>query len=89
MSWNYKRRSTYQALRQMSRLIGQTFYEKGEGQFEGMIRTYYMAFNSFANKITPQVLNWHHAEIIPEMKPYHPRIITTVMTAQPHSPEFY
>ena len=80
---------TFADLKRMNSLIGQTYYEKGEGRFKGMIRTYYMAFNSFANKITPQVSNWHHAEPTPEMKPYHPRIMTAVMTAQPHMNSFY
>lgn len=80
---------TFQDYRQMNKLVGQIFYEKGEGQFKDMIRTYRMTFNAFANRISPQVSNWHHAEITPEMKPYHPKIMSAVMTAQPHSPEFY
>ena len=42
-------------LKKMNRLIGKTFYEEGEGDFQGMIRTYYMRWNPFANKITPAV----------------------------------
>ena len=39
-------------LKKMNRLIGKTFYEEGEGDFQGMIRTYYMRWNPFANKIS-------------------------------------
>ena len=70
-------------------MIGRTYYESGECKFKGMIRTYYMSFNSFANKITPQISNWHHAEPTDDMLPYHPKIMSAVMTAQPHQNSFY
>ena len=64
-------------LKKMNRLIGKTFYEEGEGDFQGMIRTYYMRWNPFANKITPAVSNFHHAEPTPEMEKFHPSINLT------------
>lgn len=86
----YYGQRTFQDLRNMNPLIGKTFYEEGEGQFEGMIRTYYMRWNAFANKITPQVSNWHHATPPEGAEPYHPKIMSSVMTAQPlHQGEFY
>ena len=77
-------------LKKMNRLIGKTFYEEGEGDFQGMIRTYYMRWNPFANKITPAVSNFHHAEPTPEMEKFHPSIMLAVMRSQPlHNGDFY
>ena len=81
---------SYQDLKQFNPLIGKTFFEEGEGNFKGMIRTYYMRWNAFANKITPAVSNWHHGNPPEGAEPYHPKIMSAVMTAQPlHHGEFY
>ena len=81
---------TFQDLKKMNPLIGKTFFEEGEGNFKGMIRTYYMAWNGFANKITQQVSNWHHGTPPEGAEPYHPKIMQAVTTAQPlHQGEFY
>ena len=86
----YYGQRTFQDLKQFNPLIGKTFVEKGEGRFEGLIRTYYMAWNGFANKITPQVSNWHHGTPPEGSEPYHPKIMEAVTTAQPlHQGEFY
>ena len=82
MSGVYDGERTFQDLKRMNSMIGRTYYERGEGKFKGMIRTYYMRFNSFANKITPAVSNWHHAEPTEDMLPYHPKIMSAVMTAK-------
>ena len=89
MSGIYDGERTFQDLKRMNSMIGRTYYERGEGKFKGMIRTYYMRFNSFANKITPAVSNWHHAEPTEDMLPFHPKIMSAVMTAQPHQNSFY
>ena len=49
-----------------------------------------MKWNAIANKITPMISNWHTAEPTPEMKPFHPRIMTAVLTQQAtHQGAFY
>ena len=40
-----RRKNFSRTYRQMNKLVGQIFYEKGEGQFKDMIRTYRMTFN--------------------------------------------
>jgi len=79
---------TMNDMKQMNSLIGQTFYERNPKN-NNEIRTYYMRFNGIANRIVPAISNWHVAEPTPEMKPFHPRIMTAIMTKQPNSPEFY
>ena len=76
-------------LKRCNHLIHKTFYEEGKGQFEGMIRTYYMSFNPFANRIVPQISNWHHGKPTPEMKKYHPKIMSAILTSQPNTNSFY
>ena len=48
-----------------------------------------MSWNGFANKIVPQISNYHQAEPTPDMEPFHPKILSSIMTAQPHKPEFH
>ena len=69
---------------------------EGERTFQDMKRwnsligkTYYMSWNGFANKIVPQISNYHVAEPTPEMEPFHPKVMSAVMTAQPHMNSFY
>ena len=81
---------TYSDLKRWNPLIGKIFYERGKGQYEGMIRTYRMHWNGIANRITPQVSNFHHAEPTADMEPYDPRIMSAVNTFQPPvQSEFY
>ena len=71
----YYGQRSYQDLKQFNPLIGKTFY---------------MRWNAFANKITPAVSNWHHGNPPEGAEPYHPKIMSAVMTAQPlHHGEFY
>ena len=84
----YYGQRTFQDLKNMNPLVGKTFFEEGEGRFEGMIRTYYMAWNGFANRITPQITNYHQAEPTEDMKPIHPKILSS-LTMQRNQPEFY
>ena len=63
---------TFQDLRQWNPLIGKTFYER----------------NGFANRITPQITNYHQAEPTEDMKPIHPKILSS-LTMQRNQPEFY
>ena len=46
---------SFDDLKKWNPLINKTFFEKGKGEFEGMIRTYYMSFNPFANRIVPRI----------------------------------
>ena len=79
---------TFQDMKRWNKLIGKTFYERNpRNPME--IRTYYMSWNGFANKIVPQISNYHVAEPTPEMEPYHPKVMSAVMTAQPHMNSFY
>ena len=60
-------------------LINQIFYERNPRDSRE-IRTYTMKWNGLANKITPTISQYHQAEPTPEMKPYHPRIMSALMT---------
>ena len=62
-------------------LINKVFFERHPRHPE-QIRTYRMYWNGMANKITPQISNWHTAEPTPEMEPYHPKIMSAVVTQQ-------
>ena len=79
---------TFDDLKKWNPLINKTFFEKGKGEFEGMIRTYYMSFNPFANRIVPRISNWHYAEPTPDMKPYDPRVMSA-LTMQKFTNSFY
>ena len=80
---------TYQDMQQWNPLINQVFFERNPKD-STQIRTYRMRWCGLANKITPMISNWHFAEPTPEMKPYHPRIMTAVLTQQQnHTEEFY
>jgi len=80
---------TYQDLKRMNPLINQVFYER-HPDHPKQIRTYRMNWNGMANRITPMISNWHTAEPTPEMKPFHPRIMTAVLTQQAtHQGAFY
>ena len=86
----YYGQRSFSDLKKMNKMIGKIFYEEGDGNRKGMIRTYYMAWNAFANRITPQVSNWHHGLPPEGAEPYHPKIMSAVMTAQPlHQGDFY
>ena len=76
-------------LKKWNPMINRIYYERGEGKYKGMIRTYHMAYNMMANKITPQISNWVHAEPTPEMKPYHPDVMKAVLTSQRSNQPFY
>ena len=80
---------TFYDLQRWNPLIGQVFYERHPEHPE-QIRTYRMNWNGMANKITPMISNWHTAEPTPEMKPYHPKIMSAVLTQQStHMGDFY
>ena len=84
----YTGERTFTDLKRWNPLIGKTFYERNPNN-EKEIRTYYMSWNGFANKIVPQISNYHQAEPTPEMEKFHPKIMNAVLTAQPNIPEFY
>jgi len=73
---------TFQDLKRWNPLIGQVFYER-HPEYPEQIRTYRMNWNGMANKITPMISNWHTAEPTPEMKPYHPKIMSDAVTGHP------
>jgi len=79
---------TFQDMRKWNKLIGKTFYERNPKN-PHEIRTYYMSWNGFANKIIPQISNYVVMEPTPEMEPFHPKILSAVMTAQPSMNSFY
>ena len=80
---------SFNDLKRWNPLINQVFYER-HPDHPDQIRTYRMNWNGMANKITPMISNWHSAEPTPEMKPFHPRIMTAVLTQQAtHQGAFY
>ena len=84
----YTGERTFKDMKRWNPLIGKTFYERNPKN-DKEIRTYYMSWNGFANKIVPQISNYHQAEPTPDMEPFHPKILSSIMTAQPHKPEFH
>ena len=72
---------TYYDMRKWNPLIGKTFYERNPNN-PTEIRTYYMNWNGFANKIVPAISNWVAMEPTPEMEPYNQRVMTAVATFQ-------
>ena len=84
----YTGERTFQDMKRWNPLIGKTFYERNPKN-DKEIRTYYMSWNGFANKIVPQISNYHQAEPTPDMEPFLPKILSSIMTAQPHKPEFH
>ena len=80
---------SYLDMQKWNPLINQVFYER-HPKDPKQIRTYRMNWNGFANKITPMISNWHTAEPTEEMKPYHPKIMSAVLTQQTnHMGDFY
>ena len=71
----------FQDLEKWNPLINQVFYERNPKDPKE-IRTYTMKWNPFAGKITPMISNYHAAEPTPEMKPFHPKILSAVKTMQ-------
>ena len=87
---DYNPERTMQDMKQWNQgLIGKVFYELDPTD-KNKFRTVRVAWNGFANKITPQVSNWHHGTPPEGSEPYHPKIMQAVTTAQPlHQGEFY
>ena len=83
----YTGERTFQDMKRWNPLIGKTFYERNPKN-EKEIRTYYMSWNGFANKIVPQISNYHQAEPTPDMKPYDPRVMSA-LTMQKFTNSFY
>ena len=52
----YTGERTFQDMKRWNPLIGKTFYERNPKN-DKEIRTYYMSWNGFANKIVPQISN--------------------------------
>ena len=80
---------SYLDMQKWNPLINQIFYER-HPKDPTQIRTYRMRWCGLANKITPMISNWHTAEPTEEMKPYHPKIMSAVLTQQTnHMGDFY
>ena len=79
---------TYQDLKQWNPLINRIYYERNQKD-PTQIRTYTMKWNGLAQKISPVISNWHTAEPTPEMYPYHPQIMRSVMCFQSERPDKY
>lgn len=80
---------SYHDLKRWNPMIDRIYFER-HPQNKEQIRTYHMKWNAMANKITPMISNWHTAEPTPEMLPFHPRVMTAVLTKNStHSGEFY
>jgi len=84
----YNEGRTFSDLKRWQPLIHKTFYERNPKNNKE-IRTYYMSWNPFANKIVPQISNWVQAEPTPEMEKLNPNVMKSIMTMQPHTPEFF
>ena len=79
---------TLQDLKQWNPLIHQTFWERNPKNTQE-IRTYYMSYNPFADRIIPQISNWVVMEPLPEWKPYSQKVMSTIMTRQVSKPNFF
>ena len=78
---------TFTDLKKWNPLVHKTFYERNPKNPKE-IRTYYMSWNPFANRIVPQISNYHQGEPTEDMKPIHPKILSS-LTMQRNQPEFY
>ena len=68
---------TFQDIKNWHPMVNKVFYEKHPSN-PGEIRTYTMRWNAIAERITPMISNWHTAEPTPDMKPFHPRILSSI-----------
>jgi len=80
----YENNRSHLDMKRWNPLIDQIFYEKNPNNPKE-IRTYTMKWNGMANKITPMISNYHQAEPTPEMKPFHPRLMTGLNAFSRHN----
>lgn len=73
----YSDNRTYQDVKNWNPLVNKVFFERNPRD-EREIRTYTMRWNPMAERISPMISNWHVAEPTPDMKPFHPSILSAV-----------
>ena len=78
---------SFKDLQTWNPLINKVFYERNPKNSHE-IRTYTMRWNPYAGRITPMISNWHVAEPTPDMKIFHPKILSAVNTMQ-HQRTFF
>lgn len=68
-------------MKQWNKLIGKIFYQTNPRN-PREFRTIRMSYNIFADKIVPQVSDWHTGCPTQEMEPVNPRVLSALATMQ-------
>ena len=85
---DYPERTFQDIQRWSGGLIGKIFYQLDPSNPK-RFRTIRLAWNGFASKIVPQYSNFVEGTPPEELKPVNPRLLSSLATMQPNTPEFH